>query len=234
MPISLAERIIVALDVADWETALAWLNRLPQVQWWKVGLELFTAVGPAILTELKARQKSVFLDLKYHDIPRTVSRACQVATQYGVDLLTVHATAGSETLAQAQAAVAGHPLKLLAVTLLTSIGPEQLHREFATSLTATDYVLHWARVARQVGLAGVVCSPQEVSQIKQTLGSDFLCVCPGIRWQEQTSDDQHRTWTPQAALAAGADYLVIGRPILQAQDPEHVWQTLMQGNTSHN
>ncbi|MEN9206677.1 MAG: orotidine-5'-phosphate decarboxylase [Gloeomargarita sp. GMQP_bins_120] len=228
---SLARRIIVALDVADGESALAWVDRLPQVQWWKVGLELFTAAGPGILRELKARQKSIFLDLKYHDIPRTIARACRVAAHYGVDLLTLHATAGSAALTAAQGAIAGSGLRLIAVTLLTSIDQEQLRREWATPWTTTEYVLHWARLAHQSGLAGVVCSPQEVAQVKQTLGPDFLCVCPGIRWLEEDEDDQRRTWTPQAALAAGADFLVIGRPLLQAARPEQVWQRLMQMET---
>ncbi|MCS6782000.1 MAG: orotidine-5'-phosphate decarboxylase [Gloeomargarita sp. SKYBB_i_bin120] len=227
MASALAERLIVALDVPDRETALGWVERLPQVQWWKVGLELFTAAGPVILTDLKARRKSVFLDLKYHDIPRTVARACQVAARYGVDLLTLHAAAGSEALAQAQAAVAGYPLKLVAVTLLTSIGPEQFSQEFVTPLALEDYVLHWAQVAQRAGLAGVVCSPWDVRRIKQTVGPDFLCVCPGIRWQGMVADDQRRTWTPQATLAAGADYVVLGRPLLQAEHPEQVWRALV-------
>jgi orotidine-5'-phosphate decarboxylase len=229
--VDLAERIIVALDVPDGETALRWVERLPAVQWWKVGLELFTAAGPGILTQLKRHQKSIFLDLKYHDIPQTVARACHVAVDYGVDFLTLHATAGSRALAQAQATVAPSSLKLLAVTLLTSTGAEQFTQEFHSRLEMDDYVRHWAQVAQRAGLAGVICSPQEVAGLKQSLGADFLCVCPGIRWSVHETpsapDDQHRTCTPQAALASGADYLVIGRPILQAPDPERVWQELM-------
>ncbi|APB33463.1 orotidine 5'-phosphate decarboxylase [Gloeomargarita lithophora Alchichica-D10] len=224
---SSADRIIVALDVPDGDTALRWVERLPEVRWWKVGLELFTAAGPGIINQLKQRQKSVFLDLKYHDIPQTVARACQVALDYGVDFLTLHATAGSLALTQAQTTVAPSSLKLLAVTLLTSIDPEQFSQEFASNLGLDDYVLHWARLAQRAGLAGVICAPQEVAVLKQTLGADFLCVCPGIRWQA-TPDDQQRPCPPQAALAAGADYLVIGRPILQAPHPEQVWQELME------
>ncbi len=223
----LAERIIVALDVPDGETALQWVERLPQVRWWKVGLELFTAAGPAILYQLKQRHKSIFLDLKYHDIPQTMARACQVAAGYGVDFLSVHATAGSIALAQAQAAIAPSSLKLLAVTLLTSTSAQQFAQEFASCLGMAEHVQHWAQVAYRAGVAGVICAPQEVPVIKKTLGRDFLCVCPGIRWQT-TADDQQRICTPQAALAAGADYLVIGRPILQAPNPEQVWHELMQ------
>ncbi|MEN9215654.1 MAG: orotidine-5'-phosphate decarboxylase [Gloeomargarita sp. DG02_4_bins_56] len=227
-PENLANRIIVALDVPDGDTALQWVEHLPDVRWWKVGLELFTAAGVPIIRELKRREKSVFLDLKYHDIPQTVQRACQVVADLGVDFLTLHASAGSLTLTQAQHTVAHRSLKLLAVTLLTSISSEQFTREFHSHLRLDEYILHWARLAQQAGLAGVVCSPQEVGMLKRTLGSDFLCVCPGIRWQTAAaSDDQNRTCTPQAALAAGADYLVIGRPILQADQPQRVWQELM-------
>ncbi|WAS05553.1 orotidine-5'-phosphate decarboxylase [Gloeomargaritales cyanobacterium VI4D9] len=226
-PTGLADRIIVALDVPDADTALSWVERLPAVRWWKVGLELFTAAGPAILTQLKRREKSIFLDLKYHDIPQTVARACQVAVEYGVDFLSLHATGGSLALAQAQATVARSSLRLLAVTLLTSTGREQFTQEFASRLDMDAYIQHWAAVAQQAGLAGVICSPWEVARLKKHLGADFLCVCPGIRWQA-SADDQQRTCTPQSALAAGADYLVIGRPILQAPDPEQVWQELME------
>jgi len=226
-PTSLADRIMVALDVPDADTALTWVERLPGVQWWKVGLELFTAAGPAILTQLKRRGKSIFLDLKYHDIPQTMTRACQVAMEHGVDFLTLHATAGSLALAQAQATVAPSSLRLLAVTLLTSTGREQFTQEFASRLDMDAYIQHWAAVAHRAGLAGVICSPWEVASLKKNLGADFLCVCPGIRWQAG-SDDQQRTCTPQTALAAGADYLVIGRPILQAPHPEQVWQELME------
>jgi orotidine-5'-phosphate decarboxylase len=222
----LADRIIVALDVPDETVALQWVERLPEVRWWKVGLELFTAAGPRMLTYLKQRHKSIFLDLKYHDIPQTVARACQVVAGYGVDFLSIHATAGSLALAQAQAAVAHSSVKLLAVTLLTSTGVPQFDQEFASRLRVAEYVQHWAQVAYRAGVAGVVCAPQEVPLIKQTLGTHFLCVCPGIRWHS-TGDDQQRTCTPQAALAAGADYLVIGRPILQAPDPAQVWHELM-------
>lgn len=200
-PGNLADRIIVALDVPDADTALQWVERLPAVRWWKVGLELFTAAGVKVITELKRREKSVFLDLKYHDIPQTVQRACQVAADLGVDFLTLHATAGSLTLTQAQRTVAHRSLKLLAVTLLTSISAEQFTREFPSHLSLNEYILHWARIAQQAGLAGVVCSPQEVGMLKQTLGKDFLCVCPGIRWQTTApADDQNRTSTPSAAL----------------------------------
>ncbi|MEN9215722.1 MAG: orotidine-5'-phosphate decarboxylase [Gloeomargarita sp. HHBFW_bins_162] len=221
------DRIIVALDVPDVKTALEWVERLPQVRWWKVGLELFTAAGSTIIRELKQREKSIFLDLKYHDIPQTVQRACQVAVDLGVDFLTLHAPAGSVTLTQAQNTVAQSSLKLLAVTLLTSISSEQFTQEFQSNLSMNDYILHWAEIAHRAGLAGVICSPQEVAMIKQTLAKDFLCVCPGIRWQVG-ADDQNRTCTPQAALAAGADYLVIGRPILHSPDPHQTWQELMQ------
>lgn len=154
-------RLIVALDTASWEQALKWVDRLPQVLWWKVGLELFTAVGPQILQALKERGKRIFLDLKLHDIPHTVGRAAQVAVGYGVDLLTVHAAGGSAMLRAAVAATQGSSCRLLAVTLLTSLGPDQVRQELGVERDPGDYVLQLARLALDQGVSGLVCSPRK-------------------------------------------------------------------------
>ncbi|MFS8882689.1 orotidine-5'-phosphate decarboxylase [Synechococcus sp. R55.3] len=217
------DRLIIALDTPSQEQALGWVDSLPQVLWWKVGLELFTAAGSPILQALKERGKRIFLDLKLHDIPHTVGRATEVAVSYGVDLLTVHAAGGSAMLRAAVAAAQGSSCRLLAVTLLTSISPSQVRQELGIEMDPADYVLHLARLAQAQGLTGVVCSPQEVSRLRQALGSEILLVTPGIRLSQASGgdgeDDQQRICTPDEALRAGADYLVVGRPITAAPDP---------------
>ncbi|MEM1240916.1 MAG: orotidine-5'-phosphate decarboxylase, partial [Cyanobacteria bacterium P01_H01_bin.26] len=167
---SAAERIIVPLDVPTVEAAIATLQTLPEVTFWKVGLELFVSAGPAILDLLKQRQQRIFLDLKFHDIPNTMARACRAAGRYGVDLITVHAAAGKAALQAAQAAAlegaaeAGcAPPRLIAVTLLTSIHPRALAFELKVSLELTDYALQMALLAQDSGLSGIVCSPQEAA-----------------------------------------------------------------------
>jgi orotidine-5'-phosphate decarboxylase len=190
-----------------------------------VGLELFTAVGPQILQALKERGKRIFLDLKLHDIPHTVGRAAQVAVGYGVDLLTVHAAGGSAMLRAAVAATQGSSCRLLAVTLLTSLGPDQVRQELGVERDPGDYVLQLARLALDQGVSGLVCSPQEVGRLRQALGPEVLLVTPGIRLGDpEAEDDQRRVCTPAAALRAGADYLVVGRPITAAADPVSAWQ----------
>lgn len=224
--IPISERIIVPLDVPTQEHAIALLDQLPQVTFWKVGLELFVSSGSTILTELKARQKKIFLDLKFHDIPNTMAGACRSAAHYGVDLVTVHATAGKAALQQAQLAVqeaaaqtSSLPPKLLAITVLTSLTARTLAFELKIPLELPEYALHLALLAKESGLPGAVCSPQEVEQLRQICGDDFLLVCPGVRPKWANAGDQQRTMTPLAALQAGADYLVIGRPITAAPDP---------------
>ena len=214
------------LDVSTEAAALSLLDQLPQVTFWKVGLELFVSTGGGILRTLKARQKKIFLDLKFHDIPNTMAGACRAAAQYGVDLLTLHATAGQTALEAAQAAViegaaAGNvaPPKLIAITVLTSITPRSLAFELKIPLELDDYALQMALLAQTSGLAGAVCSPQEVARLRETCGQDFLLVCPGVRptWAER--GDQQRLMTPRDAIQAGANYLVIGRPITADPDP---------------
>jgi orotidine-5'-phosphate decarboxylase len=225
-PMSPAEQIIVPLDVDSEVAAIDLLDRLPQVRFWKVGLELFVSSGAGILNRLGDRQKRIFLDLKFHDIPNTMSGACRAAARHGVELLTVHAAAGKVALKAAQtaaqegaAAAAQAPPKLIAITLLTSLTSRALAFELKIPLELPDYALQMALLAQDSGLAGAVCSPQEVAQLRQTCGSEFLLVCPGVRPTWAEAGDQRRSLTPAAALKAGADYLVIGRPITAAPDP---------------
>lgn len=235
----IAERIIVPLDVPTVGEAVALLDQLPQVTFWKVGLELFVASGPTILQELKSRQKRIFLDLKFHDIPNTVAGACRAAARYGVDLLTVHATAGKEALKAAQTAVetgaaeAGHAVpQLLAITVLTSLSARSLAFELKIPLELPEYALHMALMAQECGFPGAVCSPQEVSHLRQTCGDRFLLVCPGVRPAWASSADQRRTLTPRDAFQAGANYLVIGRPITSAPDPVAAFRQICEESSS--
>lgn len=223
---AIADRIIVPLDVPTEAAAIDLIDRLPEVTFWKVGLELFVSTGPTLLQELKQRHKKIFLDLKFHDIPNTVAGACAAAARYGVDLLTVHATNGQACLTQAQAAAqasaeaAGvQPPQIIAVTLLTSISARTLALELKVPIELPEFALDMALLAKESGLAGAVCSPQEAAQLRQTCGSDFTLVCPGVRPTWSATGDQQRVMTPAQALQAGADYLVIGRPITAAEDP---------------
>ena len=231
----MTNRIIVPLDVPDEKSAIALVDLLPEVGFWKVGLELFTSTGPSILEVLKSRQKRIFLDLKFHDIPNTVAGACRAAAGYGVDLLTIHATCGRDALLAASEAVqigaaqAGvKPPKLIAITLLTSISARRLAFELKIPIELPEYALEMALLAKEAGLDGAVCSPQEAAQLRQTCGDDFLLVCPGVRpsWADKT--DQKRSLTPSQALKAGADYLVIGRPITTAAEPELAWKRICE------
>ncbi len=233
MTLSPQERVIVALDVSTEQEAIAWLDRLPDVTFWKVGLELFVSCGPAILAELKARQKRIFLDLKFHDIPNTMAGACRAAGRYGVDLMTVHAPAGKVALEQAvQAAqegaiASGYPApQLLAVTVLTSIDSRTLAFELKVPLELPDYVLQLTLLAQAAGISGIVCSPQEVEPLRRSLGQEVLLVCPGVRPTWAIAGDQRRVFTPEATVQAGADYLVIGRPITAAEDPVAAFQRI--------
>jgi orotidine-5'-phosphate decarboxylase len=230
-----ANRIIVPLDVPTENAALALIEQLPQVSFWKVGLELFVSSGASILTLLKSRQKRIFLDLKFHDIPNTMAGACRSAARYGVDLLTVHAAAGQAALQAAQAAAIAEaatlnlqPPQLIAITVLTSLTPRALAFELKIPLELDDYALQMALMAQASGLAGAVCSPHEASQLRDSCGKDFLLVCPGVRpdWAER--GDQQRAMTPKAALQAGADYLVIGRPITAAPNPAAAFERICE------
>ena len=214
-------KIIVALDYADATSALNLVTKLdPKFCKLKVGKELFTATGPQFVEKLIAKDFKVFLDLKFHDIPTTVSKACQAASQLGVWMLNVHASGGA---AMMQAALEGinkssHQPYLTAVTVLTSMDQTSL-TSVGVSLKLEQQVLALAKLSLQSGLHGVVCSGLEAKMLRQNLPADFLLVTPGIRPSTANLDDQQRVLTPTQALNFGASYLVIGRPITQAPDP---------------
>lgn len=227
------ECIIVPLDVADESAARALVDQIPQVTFWKVGLELFVSSGPAILEYLKSQGKKIFLDLKFHDIPNTMAGACRAAGRYGVDLVTVHATAGAEALQAAQVAAAAgateagqSPPHLIAVTVLTSINSRALAFDLKIPLELSDYALQMALLSQQAGLAGSVCSPHEAELLRRCCGDDWLIVCPGVRPNWAQKGDQQRVMTPAQAIAAGANCLVIGRPITQANNPAIAFQQI--------
>lgn len=233
MTSAIAQRIIVPLDVPSEADAIALIDQIPQIQFWKVGLELFVSGGPRILEHLKQRQKRIFLDLKFHDIPNTVAGACRAAATYGVDLVTIHAAAGRPALAAAhQALQAGaqqaqtHPPQLIAITVLTSLSMRELALDLKIPLELPEYALQMGLLAQDAGLDGIVCSPHEAEQVRQVCGEEFLIVCPGVRPQGSNTGDQKRAMTPSAAFQAGADYLVIGRPITTAADPQQAFQSI--------
>lgn len=217
--------IIFPLDVPGFDEAMKYVNLLKDhVGLFKVGLELFISQGPAILNAvLETAGKKVFLDLKLHDIPATVSRAFMVASHYGPEFVTIHCDVGDGILKEVAANNPGNT-KILAITVLTSLNSENLARLGYAEQYANDLsrlVLLKARLAREAGCHGVVCSGHEAGMLRQALGPDPIIVTPGIRpaWTLVQGDDQKRIVTPAAAVKDGADYLVIGRPIRDAEDP---------------
>ncbi|MEW5769721.1 MAG: orotidine-5'-phosphate decarboxylase [Pseudomonadota bacterium] len=223
--------IIVALDYADAAPALALVERLdPRACRLKVGKELFVAAGPALVEELARRGFEVFLDLKFHDIPNTVAQACKAAARLGVWMMNVHASGGPRMLQAAREALEGtrgpRPL-LIAVTVLTSMGEAEL-AAIGVPVSPEEQVLRLARLTREAGLDGVVCSAREAGLLRREIGADFKLVTPGIRPAGSAQGDQTRILTPAQALAAGADYLVIGRPITMAADPLAALESIAQ------
>ena len=218
-------QIIVALDYPSAQSALDMAARLdPALCRVKVGKELFAAAGPALVETLVTRGFGVFLDLKYHDIPNTVASACKAAARLGVWMIDVHASGGRAMMLAAREAIAGATVrpKLIAITVLTSLGASDL-ADIGMQGTPDEVVLRLARLAEGAGLDGVVCSAQEAHLLRSACGAGFNLVTPGIRLADSlphaAQDDQKRVMTPRAAMNAGADYLVIGRPITQAADP---------------
>jgi orotidine-5'-phosphate decarboxylase len=228
------KRLIVALDVPDLAAATEMVNRLEQTcSWFKVGMELFTAAGPAVVELLLSRGHSVFLDLKFCDIPNTVAGAVRSAAALGVRLLTIHALGGPAMLEAAQSALAGlpDPPQLLAVTLLTSMDQAQC-RAIGLERTPAGQVELLARLGMAAGLRGFVCSPQEVAALRALTGPAGTLVVPGIRpagaQAQNAPGDQKRIATPADALRNGASYLVVGRPITQAPDPASAAEAILE------
>ncbi|WP_306517931.1 orotidine-5'-phosphate decarboxylase [Rheinheimera sp.] len=223
--------IVVALDFEQKTAALELVSRLdPSLCRLKVGKEMFTHFGPDFVKELQQRHFDVFLDLKFHDIPNTVAKAVQAAADLGVWMVNVHASGGSRMMSAAREALITfgeeRPL-LIAVTVLTSMEQSDL-TELGINRSPAEQVLHLAALTQKSGLDGVVCSAQEAQMLKQQFGQQFCLVTPGIRPSFATADDQKRVMTPSQALAAGVDYMVIGRPVTKAADPLAALQAIYQ------
>jgi len=218
------KKLILALDFASAKEALPWVDRcLPYVKLFKVGKQLFTSEGPSIVREIQSRGGDVFLDLKYHDIPNTVAAAVKAASKLGVFMLNVHVAGGIEMMRAAKQAAreandkADKKLLLIGVTVLTSM-----------STPSDKSVVDYAKLAKEAGLDGVVSSVHEVEAIKKACGADFITVTPGIRTADDQKDDQSRIATPQRAIQAGSDYLVMGRSIFNAANPIEKLKQVLQ------
>lgn len=224
--------VVVALDYHERDKALAFVDKIdPRDCRLKVGKEMFTLFGPQLVRDLQQRGFDVFLDLKFHDIPNTTARAVAAAADLGVWMVNVHASGGARMMGAARDALAPFgkdaPL-LIAVTVLTSMEASDLH-DLGVTLSPAEHAERLARLTQQCGLDGVVCSAQEAVRFKQAFGASFKLVTPGIRPAGSEAGDQRRIMTPEQALSAGVDYMVIGRPVTQSVDPA---QTLKDINAS--
>ncbi|HET9837544.1 MAG TPA: orotidine-5'-phosphate decarboxylase [Candidatus Angelobacter sp.] len=220
------ERLIVALDVSTAREAQALVQRIGEAAGiYKVGLQLFTAEGPSVVRELVSSGRRVFLDLKLHDIPNTVSHAVKSAVELGAHMLTVHASGGTAMLRAATEA-AGNRLHILAVTVLTSLNDEDM-QEIGVSGRVADQALRMAALAKNTGCHGVVTSPREAQLLRKELGEGFAIVTPGIRPAGAETHDQQRIATPALAIANGASHIVVGRPITAAPDPAAAAQAII-------
>ena len=220
-------RPVIALDFPSFEAVKQFLELFPAGEslYLKVGMELYYATGPEIVSYLKDLGHSVFLDLKLHDIPNTVKSAMKVLSHLGVDMTNVHAAGGVEMMKAAREGL-GKEAKLIAVTQLTSTSEEQM-RDFQNIQTSLqESVIHYAKKTAEAGLDGVVCSAQEVKLIKEATSKDFICLTPGIRPAGAAVGDQKRVMTPADAYHIGSDYIVVGRPITQATDPVVAYQAI--------
>jgi len=231
-----SDKLIFALDADNYEEALSWVELLSgHVGMFKVGKELFTAVGPKIIESIKKRGQRVFLDLKFHDIPNTVARAAQAAVKLNVDMFNVHASGGSQMIKEAVSAAWACADKLgqerpiiLAVTVLTSLNNADL-TEIGFQKDAKELVFHLAKLAQSAGASGVVASAQDISLLRANFGANFLIVTPGIRSAGATTkDDQKRTLSAYEAVKTGADYIVVGRPIRTAKEPLETCRQFVQ------
>ena len=224
-------RIIVAMDFDNAEQCLLMARRLsPEYCRLKVGKELFTACGPKIIEQLMGLGFEIFLDLKFHDIPNTASKAVKAAAELGVWMVNVHASGGERMMLAARNILeqfSGKRPLLIAVTVLTSMEEADL-LAIGIERSPEEQVMRLARLTHNCGLDGIVCSAQEANLMRSTFGSRFCLVTPGIRLESSVSDDQRRTLTPDAAIAAGSSYLVIGRPIVQSADPVATCQSIIQ------
>lgn len=228
------DKLIVALDVPEKGQALELVDMLHDCcGMFKIGLEPFCNFGPSFVEDIQQRGGKVFLDLKFHDIPRTVAQAGRAAARLGVEMFNVHIAGGSEMMkavvdAVREETVGKKDTKIIGVTVLTSLGADELQKDMGINKSPLEQVVFWAKQAKERGLSGVVASPQEISAIRESCGSDFLIVTPGIRPAWAGTGDQKRISTPATAIKSGVDYIVVGRPILQAADPRQAAIDIVQ------
>jgi orotidine-5'-phosphate decarboxylase len=233
------ERLIVALDAPTLEVAEKWLSDLKGViHYYKVGLELFTAHGWKAVNLVKNYGGRIFLDLKLHDIPNTVSRTLAAVCEHEVDMVNVHTLGGFEMMKAAKAAIEKYSSgrikkpQLIGVTVLTSHDQETLKKDLCIKRKIKDEVLHLAGLAQKAGLDGIVCSPEETAWVRKKIKGDFLIVTPGIRPTGADQGDQKRIFTPEDALKAGSDHIVVGRPITQASNPKEAALRILEAIAS--
>ena len=224
------ERIILAIDGFNMTDAISFLKRCPNIKWIKVGLELFSKEGPDAIKILKDMNKKIFLDLKFHDIPNTMRSACYQVSKLGVEMISIHASAGYRALKiSKEATIEGStasntiPPIVLGVTVLTSFSEREYMDELNMKTSIADNVRRLSELSFRSGLDGCVCSPFEVSNLRKLYGHNFQLITPGIRLNENSNDDKNRVMTPLDALSNGASKLVIGRSITKAQDPNKVF-----------
>lgn len=227
------QKPIIALDMPSWQEVQQCLSFFPKQEslFLKVGMELFYQEGPSIIYELKAQGHQIFLDLKLHDIPNTVYRAMKNIARLDVDITSVHAAGGLRMMEAAlegleAGSLASNRPMIFAITQLTSTSEADMQKDQRILLTLQESVLHYASCAHQAGLDGVVASALEVSDIKKATNSQFLCLTPGIRPNGMAHGDQARVVTPKQAKTLGSDYIVVGRPIIEAKDPYHAYKAI--------
>ena len=220
------EKIILAIDGLDIHQAKVFLKRCPNIKWVKVGLELFTREGPSVIKILKNLNKRIFLDLKFHDIPNTMSAACYEVSKLGVDIISVHASAGSKALTEAKkASIEGAKTAnvndpyVIGITVLTSLSSKEFQTDLDRKNSIEENVIRLAKLSFDAGLDGCVCSPWEAKILRSMYENNFELITPGIRTNIQKKDDQNRIMTPYDAISNGASKLVIGRAITKAKDP---------------
>ena len=224
----MATELIAVLDVDTRDAALETVAACGACACFKVGSQLFTRCGPAVVREIQGRGKQVFLDLKYHDIPNTVANAARAAADLGVALFTLHATGGRKMIEAARNAVEGTDTRILAVTVLTSLSDSMLRDEVGVPETAAQAVPRLAKQSVDSGAHGIVCSPLEIALVREAVRPGALIVTPGIRPAWATQDDQARVMTPRQAADAGADFIVVGRPILRHENPAEAVRLIIE------
>ncbi len=229
-------QLIVALDVENLAAAKQLVTTLSdEAKWFKIGKQLFTVVGPASINLLREAKKDIFLDLKFYDIPNTVAGAVASGTKVGANMINMHASGGFEMMRAAREAAEKQAFELdiskptlLGVTILTSVDEVSFQRDFGTQCQLNDQVAYLAELSQKAGLDGVVASPLEIELIRKVCGNDFVIVTPGVRPMWAASNDQQRVMTPAEAIEAGADYIVVGRPITASDNPRESARAILQ------